>query len=258
MGAVWEGVSPGYALAFPRIPQATLACYLQHRSQPPHAPIHAAARLVFRRGGDMRAAFDRRLAEEAASCPETDAGLLEFEARHQMRNRMGHNPLKVYSNDVLCFTPGLSREFWTLAASIPYREKWDFRLYFRIFREQFPEAQRTPFCSAGRLWSDRLRLDPFYSAAHLFPPPGAPMAARLWKRLRGGAPLPPIAACTVARIDPEHPDLNRDAVARLQGQGPRGAVGHHAQALLFYWQIWRDVMEGRARAVDSVVGEAAA
>ena len=78
-----------------------------------------------------------------------------------MRNRMGHNPLKVYANDVLCFTPGLTREFWTTAAAIPYSEKWDFNLYFRLFREQFPEALRTPFCSAGRLWSDRLRLDPF-------------------------------------------------------------------------------------------------
>jgi hypothetical protein len=258
MGSVWEGVSPGYALAFPRVPQATLDCYLRHRCQPPDAPIHAAARLVFRCGGDMRMAFDRRLAEEAASCPRTDAGLLEFETRHQLRNRMGHHPLKVYSNDVLCFTPGLTREFWALAAAIPYSAKWDFRLYLRLFREQFPEALRTPFCSAGRLWSDRLRLDPFYYAARLFPPPGAQAAARLWKRWRGGAALPAIAARTVARIDPAHPDLNPDAVARLQREGPRGAAGYHAQALLFYWQVWRDVMEGRVRAAEGVVEEAAA
>jgi hypothetical protein len=258
MGAVWEGVSPGYALAFPRIPQPTLDCYLRHRCQPPDSPIHSAARLVFRCGGEMRIAFDRRLAEEAASCPRTDAGLLEFEARHQMRNRMGHNPLKVYSNDVLCFTPGLTREFWTMGAAVPYSDKWDFDLYFRLFREQFPEALRTPFCSAGRLWSDGLRLDPLYHAARLFPPPGAQAAARLWKRWRGGASLPAIAARTVTRIDPAHPDLNRDVVARLQREGPRGAAGHHAQALLFYWQMWRDVMEGRARATVSVVEEAAA
>jgi hypothetical protein len=44
----------------------------------------------------------------------------------------------------------------------------------------------------------------------------------------------------------------------LQREGPRGAPGHHAQALLFYWQMWRDVMEGRARATVSVVEEAAA
>jgi len=73
MGAVWEGVSPGYALAFPRIPKATLDCYLRHRTQPPEAPIHAAARMVFRCGGDMRSAFDRQLASEAAACPRTDA-----------------------------------------------------------------------------------------------------------------------------------------------------------------------------------------
>lgn len=258
MGAVWEGVSPGYALAFPRIPEATLDCYLRHRCQSADAPIHAAARLVFRCGDDLRTAFDRQLAEEATACPRTDAGLLEFEARHQMRNRMGHNPLKVYSNDVLCFTPGLTRAFWTMAASIPYSEKVDFGLYFRLFREQFPAALRTPFCSAGRLWSDRPRLDPFYFAARLFPPPGAQTAARLWKRWRGGATLPAIAARTVARIDPEHPDLNRDTVARLQREGPHGAAGHHAQALLFYWQVWRDVMEGRARPTVGAVEEAAA
>ena len=97
----------------------------------------------------MRYAFERELAAEVKACPPGDAGLLAFEVRNQMRNRMGHNPLKVYTNEVACFTPGVSRDFWTLAAGIPYSRKWNFRLYFEIFRNHFPEALSTPFCSMG-------------------------------------------------------------------------------------------------------------
>jgi hypothetical protein len=244
MGSVWEGVSPGYTLAFPRIPRPNLATYLHHRCRPSDAPVHAAARLVFRCGGEMRPAFQRQLAAEAASCGPGDAGLLEFEARHQLRNRMGHNPLKVYSNDVLCFTPGVSREFWTLAASIPYAQKWNFGLYFRLFREHFPEALRTPFCSAGQLWTDRVRLNPWYHAARLFPPPGAQNVAD-WVKRRRGAPLPAVVPKTLAGVEPDHRDLNREAVAPLLRRPPRNAVEREAQALLFYWRSWREAMEGR-------------
>lgn len=245
LGAVWEGVAPGYTLAFPRIPKPTLECYVAHRCQPPTATIWRSAAMVFRRAHEMRNAFDQQLASDMAGCVPGDASLLEFEARHQMRNRMGHNPLKVYANDVLCFTPGVSREFWSLAARIPYAAKWNFRLYFEIFRDHFPEGLQVPFCSMGQLWTDRFRSDPLYHWSKLFPPPGAAQAARLLKRLGLRQKVPLLLNRVIACIDPEHPDLNRGEVLKLQRGADQNAVSAAARPLLFYWQVWRWLMEGR-------------
>jgi hypothetical protein len=163
-----------------------------------------------------------------------------------MRNRMGHNPLKVYGNDVLCFTPGVSRDFWSLAARIPYAAKWNFRLYFEIFRDHFPEGLQVPFCSMGQLWTDRFRSDPLYHWAKLFPPPGAARAARLLKRLGLRQKVPLLLNRVIACIDPEHPDLNLGEVLELQrGDAQNNAVSAAARPLLFYWQVWRWLMEGR-------------
>lgn len=257
LGAVWEGVSPGYALAFPRIPKPDLSMYVRCRRQPAKSPSFEALRLLFRSGGEMCEAFERQLTEEVAASPPGDSGLLQFEARHQMRNRMGHNPLKVYSNDVLCFTPGATREFWSIAAAIPYANKWNFALYFQIFREHFPEALRIPFCSSGRLWSYTRPSSWHYYAAQLFPPPGAQFAGHLLRWFRGAA-LPSVARRALEQIDPEHPDLNFASVVRLQQNGPRSAAERSAATLLFYWKAWRDVMEGRLRCSDMELDEAAA
>jgi hypothetical protein len=259
MGAVWEGVAPGFAVAFPRIPKADLATYLQRRCHAPDSSAALAARLVFRRADEMRSAFDQTLAAEAKECAGGDAGLLRFEARHQMRHRMGHNPLKVYSNVIPCFTPGTSREFWSAAAAIPYAAKWNFRLYFDLFRKHLPEALQSPFCSMGQLWSDRFRADPYYHAARLFPPPGAETVGRLLRRAGVGNRPPAIVNRVLALLDVEHPDLNRDAVARLRSSAPCGEVAGQARRLLFYWQIWRWTMEGRLQATrPAILGSAPA
>jgi hypothetical protein len=49
----------------------------------------------------------------------------------------------------------------------------------------------------------------------------------------------------VSLIEPEHPDLHRDAVARLQDGGERSETDREARRLLFHWQVWRWTMEGR-------------
>jgi hypothetical protein len=258
LGAVWEGVAPGYALAFPRIRRPDLQSYLRARCQTKSSPAQAAARTIFRDADEMRREFELLLAAEAKECADGDAGLLRFEARHQMRHRMGHNPLKVYSNHVPCFTPGTSREFWSAAASIPYAAKWNFRFYFDLFREQFPQALRVPFCSMGQLWSDRLRGDPFYHAAHLFPPPGAYGAAALLRRAGIGGGTPAIVRRVLALVEPGHPNLRCDEVARLSRTEGGGECVRQARRLLFHWQIWRWVLEGRLDAMrPAIVGDPA-
>lgn len=257
LGAVWEGVAPGYALAFPRIGRPDLREYLRGRCQPAGAATQQAAALVFRNAGEMRHAFELLLAEEAERCGDGDAGLLRFEARHQMRHRMAHNPLKVYSNDVPCFTPGTSREFWSAAASIPYSEKWNFRFYFDLFRRYFPEALSLPFCSMGRLWSDRFRPEISYHLARLFPPPGARSAVQCLRRAGFGGGTPWMVRRVMERVDPGHPDLRPDAVARLKSPGG-GEIARQARLLLFHWQVWRWVLEGRMKQMcRELAGDAA-
>jgi Glutamine amidotransferase domain len=258
LGAVWEGVAPGYALAFPRIRTPNLALYLRQRCQGAASAVQAAARMVFCEADEMRREFDLLLAAEAKDCRDGDAGLLRFEVRHQMRHRMGHNPLKVYSNFVPCFTPGTSREFWSTAASVPYAAKWNFRFYFDVFRNHFPEALAVPFCSMGQLWSDRFRTDPLYYAARLFPPPGAQIAGGLLRRVGVGCGSPAIVGRVLGLIEPEHPDLRRDGVALLQRQVGGGEVSRQARRLLFHWQLWRWVLEGRLEAMrPAILGVAA-
>ena len=246
MGAVWEGVGPGFALAFPHIPSPDLPVYLKHRCQASGSPAWQAAGKLFARHRDIHDAFQETLAAAVAACPNGDCGLLQFEARHQMRNRMAHNPLKVYANDVLCFTPGIGKEFWSLAASIPYREKWGFKLYREIFRRHFPEAMKTPFCSMGQLYRGGRLPDASYYAAQFFPPPGARLVANAlkrlgWDRSRHAA----VVERVISRVDPDHPDLCHDLVAAIKRrQVPHDQVTNHARLLLFYWQVWRWVMEG--------------
>jgi hypothetical protein len=220
--------------------------------------VQAAAELVFRDAREMRREFELVLAAEAKECDDGDAGLLRFEARHQMRHRMGHNPLKVYSNQVPCFTPGTSRDFWTAAASIPYAAKWNFRFYFDLFREHFPEALRVPFCSMGQLWSDRLRWDPWYQAVRLFPPPGTQIAAGLLRRAGFGCGTPALVRRVLELIEAGHPNLRGDEVERLRRTDGGGERARQARRLLFHWQVWRWVMEGRLNAMrTAILGEPA-
>jgi hypothetical protein len=47
-------------------------------------------------------------------------------------------------------------------------------------------------------------------------------------------------------IDPGHPDLNANAVrSLLVPQRPQDPTAASARHWLFYWKIWRDLMEGR-------------
>ena len=62
--------------------------------------------------------------------------------------------------------------------------------------------------------------------------------------LTAGGPTP-LLRRTLRRIDAGHPDLNADTVRRLIGDDA-GAdpVARTARRWLFYWQMWRWVMEG--------------
>jgi hypothetical protein len=58
-----------------------------------------------------------------------------------------------------------------------------------------------------------------------------------------------VLARTLARVEPDHPDLTRDAVRALTRQAAASdPVARAARELLFYWQMWRWVMDGSVHA----------
>jgi hypothetical protein len=51
---------------------------------------------------------------------------------------------------------------------------------------------------------------------------------------------------TIALVNPGHSDLNADGIRLLQNEfSASDPVVRSAHALLFYWQIWRWIMDGQ-------------
>ena len=50
----------------------------------------------------------------------------------------------------------------------------------------------------------------------------------------------------LSQVDVDHPDLDGDGIRWLRQQGPPyDAATRRARQLLFHWQAWRWIMEGR-------------
>jgi hypothetical protein len=252
MQAVWEGVFPGYTLPTPRQPPGGFAAYLRQACKGWDSGIWQAAAHVFARPlvEHMYEAFRQSLKTEKARYPDDGFGVSQFIIRNRTRNRTGPNPLQVYANHVLPFTPGLTKEFWDLIAVIPFEAKADFKLYLDLYQRHFPAARAVPFISGAKLVKGR-GFDPGYYV-HRYGP-GALHRRSLRHRLRRLVLRDPwtrwwhpstLVSNAIALVDADHPDLNAPAVQMLK-RGTRDRIPGDARALLFYWQTWRWVMEGR-------------
>jgi hypothetical protein len=199
-------------------------------------------------GEEFRLSLDR----EKSKYPDDEFGVLRFRIACRVRNRSSSNPTKVYANDVLPFTPGFSRDFFNYVTGIPLSLKLDRKLYLEIYRDHFPKAARVPFCSGPMLVNPWRRGDPRYYLT------AAELAVRRSYRsryLRGGLrrlhrPLfswdpSTLVNRVIKQVNPEHPDLNSAEVRLLQReQYPARHPARASQELLFYWQVWRWVMDG--------------
>ena len=254
--AVWEGVAPAYSLRTVHQGPGGFEAFFREHSKAFDADTWIALRKVFaptlvRAMEDEFRDFMRR---SQKVFPDDEFGVAEFLIRNRMRNRTGPNPLKVYANDVAPFTPGLSREFWAATAGIPFDVKQGFALYREIFRQHFAELAWLPFCSDGDL----------YKASSAFNMEHSMLGLRGWlmehyyvSRIARRLGLRPLSAGgnddsilrTIRAVDIGHPDLNQDRVASLLGDGVGSGdpVGRIARRWLFYWQMWRGVMDGRMR-----------
>ena len=252
--AVWEGVAPGTSLKLPRQPPGGFEALLgKEASLPGSSRWRAAARVfapaVFR---SLEEGVHAALARVRDAYADDSFGVAEFVARNRMRNRTGPNPLKVYANDVLVFVPGLARAFWDVTAAVPYEVKDRDMLYLELFRRHYPEGLSAPFLSGFKVVK-RPGFDPIYLTTVVrgqimsLPYLGG-FIRRLGLRPSLVRDHSTIVGRVLARVALDHTDLDADSVRGvLSGERRGDPEDRTARELLFYWQVWRWIMDGSFR-----------
>lgn len=255
--AIWEGIAPGSVLRTVRQGRGGFDAFFRAQSTAFDATTWEALHQIFAReiALSMEEGFHEFMARSQRGFADDEFGVAEFVARNRMRNRTGPNPLKVYANDVAPFTPGFSRGLWELTAGIPFEARADFALYLEIFRRHFPDLAGLPFCTDRNLYKARGASSIEYSVLRfrkwLIEHDSV---VRIGRRL-GVRPLVSGEAHdtigrTIRAVEIGHPDLNGDGVASLVKDEGRTVdpVKRMARIWLFYWQLWRGVMDGSLRA----------
>lgn len=266
MGAVWEGLGPGFAFA-PAYPlTGGFSTYLKDRCRDIDTQQWQAVQSVFSKPvwQAMYENFRELLINEISQFSDDDFGTARFQMANQMRYYLANNPATVYAHTALPFTPALSKDLWNLAGSIPLSVTSDMKLYFKLYADYLPEALNVPFCSGGRGISHKAFTPVLDAEARL-----SSLASSIryhWKRLPrtpGLGPMlnklgltpnvrseyNPLIEEVIQRIPPDHPSLNADSVLRLQkDEPPYSWPSRLCRRTLFYWQIWQCVMEGKLTA----------
>jgi asparagine synthase (glutamine-hydrolysing) len=249
--AVWEGTFPGCLLVPVHQPPGGFDAYLARECASGGSNWWRAAEQVFAPEAvvQMRSAFQECLASERARYADTEHGVSEFVVRNRTRQRIAINALQVYANDVLPLTPGLTKAFWTRAASVPYSLKARHAFYQRLLRRYFPRAMRVPVVSGGRF--DRLdSRGAWVALAAIAAQLQRPRASSLLRRVgvrSGGAYWTPsrLVDEAVQETRATDRDLNAVNVAQLQRRSPPyDDLTNTARALLFYRLTARKIFTG--------------
>ena len=245
MHAIWDGLFPGFTLNEAGYPADSFQSFLRHKSLAADSPQWTAMARVFAPGvyADMRHGFEESFRREVDGYPDDADGVWRFTFRNRGRHRIAPNPVKVFANHVLPFTPGSSRRYWEVVSRIAAPLRNAHGVYLRILHEHFPEALEVPFISQGRIVSAApwTSLRAFRTAA-----PDLVrqlLGSRLPRRYFDWAPSA-IRDVVVANAEVDHPDLNHDGVHGVIRSERTDAVTEAARSVLFYWQAWRWVMEG--------------
>jgi hypothetical protein len=276
MKAVWEGLGPGFAFA-PSYPRSGgFDVYVKDRCKDAESLHWQAVFDVFEDGVGqaMYEGFRELLAQEFAKYPDDDFGTARFQMSSQMRTYLAPSPTAVYANSVLPFTPCLSRDLWNLAAAIPLSVTSGKKMYLHLLKQHLPEALSVPVCSGGKLMGPRalapglwlrLRMDRLrdwcrYHRQRLARlPVVGPAFGRLGLVPHAEEEREELLDAVVRGADPGHPDLDADVVRRFQqARPPYSWPERLGRRILFYWQIWHCIMEGRltARNTEAFLHEA--
>lgn len=247
--AVWDGLLLAVpALKYLRPFPSGFAEVRGRYEQPAKSPRWKAAQSIFAPDlfQNLHQGFLDSFDLEVQKYPDDRYGYGQFLVSGGMRSRIAPNPLKVYANRVLPFTPGASRAFRETTAKISLELKAKGHLYFEIYRRHFPKLMQVPICSGGLpLFNCNRLTDPETYRELVRRIVGQRISGRLRDRSldsRGSGLLDRV----VAAAGEDHPDLNGAFVRDVKhGKGASKQILQDARHLLFYWQVWRWVMEGK-------------
>jgi len=249
ISAVWEGVTLGYILTGTHYGTENFEKYFQHNLKSLDSKRWQAAESVFSAPSieNMFRSFKERLDHEVAKYSDDCAGVNGYAISNWSRNRTALNPCQVYSNHALCFLPGMCREFMDIVGGLPYEMKKNGRLYNRIFNQYFSQVADIPVCSGGQFFM------PSTKAMHQWQLKAIKAGNRfrshrmtqgLLRRVNKSSfewDQSRLVDRVLERADLGHPDLNNDAVKEWRSWHKYS----YEKALLFYWQVWRWIMEGK-------------
>ena len=257
MKIVWEGCYPG-AILVPvgKQPSGGFREYLATLPMSTTSPLWRGIKSIFAPAlaQQMYDGFLEILEAEKSQYTNDGFGVSQFIVRNRTRNRIATNPLQVYANIVPTFTPGLTKDFWSIAASLPFEVKTNFRLYRQIFQQHFPEMLTVPFVSGGKLIPSQ-----YFSLTHELLTKADNIQSVL-SQLKAGRGLLKILGISrnyqffqpckflgsvIAKVNPEHPELNSEQVSQIKALNETNPTRYSPEReLLFYWQVWRWIIDG--------------
>jgi hypothetical protein len=147
---VWDGLCVQALRALPGAPGGFHA-YLEQPSLRARTLLASPSPFRIEWAQAMYEGFARLLREEVAKYPDNEHGVVQFALSNRTRLRIAANPYRVFAMDALPFTPGLTREYYSIVAALRNQAKGAHRLVHRVYRDYFPDALRVPFISGGRL-----------------------------------------------------------------------------------------------------------
>jgi hypothetical protein len=241
--AVWDGLAPGFVFMPLHQPEGGFDAYLRQEVRGPGSATWRAAETLFKPEvvAAMREGFAADLQTELSRLSPDMHGLARFVIENRSRNRPAMNPLKVYANHADAYTPGLSKNFMTHAATIPFQEKQYGRFYRNLLAGLDKRSLAVPFVSGGDLMRGK-RLSPAYYRERLHVE--SHKYRMRYPNLYSGTRHPLECSSFLGERLFEDGDNRLDPRAREKLTAVN-ARNYPAWKLLFHWKTWQWVHEDR-------------
>ncbi len=253
-GSVWDGYSPGYSLHFPGGDKNS---YIKKYLSFSLIDTWKAAASIFIDPveEEMRLRLLELVQLEYEQYGDDDYGVLRFVARNRGLNRVAPNPLQVFANSTLPFTPGMSKAYWNHAFSIPPQKIIaELRLFKKIYTKLFSRALNQPFCNEKGLymfdnrfsftvWKNNLLYELLYKweRRHKVPGIGRFIGKKKQTSTHNGRSLIEVV---LNKGNLDDPELMADAVTSLLSKPSLSPLEWKARNLLFYRSLWQLMMNG--------------
>ncbi len=249
--ATWDGFPFGSIVK--EKSAESFEAFLGRTMKPFDGPEWQAAGQVFTRGfaADMREGLEQAIRQEIDACHPAPHGTQQFFHRNRIRHRIAPNTLKVYSTFLLPFLPGLTKAFYERVVPIAPAVRAGEALYHRIFERHFRPLARLPWASGGHLTPGTQKGVGYRAlaarSAVLEHPRIGPLLRRA--RLAPARPRSTYVDEAVRHAPVDDGFLNADGIRALQQTPPTGTnADSFARELVFYWSMWRAVMNDAAAA----------